>query len=381
MRGALHNLTVIALEQAVAAPLCSRKMVEAGARVIKVEAAGGDFARHYDAVVEGQSSYFTWLNVGKQSIVLDLRAAADRMLLRRMLGSADVFLQNLRPGAAAGLGFDPHGLRRDNPRLITCDIVGFARPAEHFSRKAYDLLIQAEAGVAAVTGTPEGPSRVGISIVDIATGTTAYHAVLEAVLRRAATGVGDSLQISMFDCMAEWMSVPFLHTAYTGKEPAKLGLKHPSIAPYGAFLCADQRSLLIAVQQDREWRNLCERVLARPELSSDARFATNVARVANRALVDAAVGEYLSGRTAQEAMSALRQADIAYALVGDVADLLHHPALRTFEVQTPTGVVRLPVPADRSPDPDGSRARVPSCDEHGAALRAEFTGPPGLLGR
>ena len=282
MRGALHNLTVIALEQAVAAPLCSRKMVEAGARVIKVEAAGGDFARHYDAVVDGQSSYFTWLNVGKQSIVLDLRAAADRMLLRRMLGSADVFLQNLRPGAAAGLGFEPQGLRRDNPRLITCDIVGFARPAEHFSRKAYDLLIQAEAGVAAVTGTPEGPNRVGISIVDIATGTTAYHAVLEALLRRAATGAGDSLQISMFDCMAEWMSVPFLHTAYTGKEPAKLGLKHPSIAPYGAFLCADQRSLLIAVQQDREWRNLCERVLARPELSSDARFATNVTRVANR---------------------------------------------------------------------------------------------------
>ncbi len=381
MRGALQDLTVVALEQAVAAPLCSRKMAEAGARVIKVEAAGGDFARHYDAVVDGQSTYFTWLNVGKQSVVLDLRADADRTLLRRMLESADVFLQNLRPGAAAGLGFDPPGLRRDNPRLITCDIVGFARPAEQFNRKAYDLLIQAEAGLAAVTGTPEGPSRVGISIVDIATGMTAYQAVLEALLRRAVTGVGDSLQISMFDCMAEWMSVPFLYTAYTGREPPKLGLQHPSIAPYGAFVCADRRSLLIAVQQDREWRSLCDRVLLRPELGGDARFATNVARVTNRALVDAMVGQYLARMTIRDAMTALRDADIAYAPVGEVADLLRHPGLRTFEVQTPAGVVRLPLPAERSPEPRAVPARVPSCDEHGAAIRAEFTNLPGLIGR
>jgi crotonobetainyl-CoA:carnitine CoA-transferase CaiB-like acyl-CoA transferase len=375
MHGALHDLTVIALEQAVAAPLCSRKMAEAGARVIKIEAAGGDFARHYDAVVDGQSTYFTWLNVGKESVVLDMRADGDRTLLRRMLVSADVFLQNMRPGAAANLGFDPARLRRDNPRLITCDIVGFARPAEHADRKAYDLLIQAEAGLAAVTGMPDQPSRVGVSIVDIATGITAYQAVLEAVLRRERTGMGDSLQISMFDCMAEWMSVPLLYTAYTAREPPKLGLKHPGIAPYGAFVCADQRSLLIAVQQDREWRSLCERVMSRPEMGGDVRFATNVARVANRALVDAAVAQCLSGMTAADAMTALRDADIAYGQMADVADVLGHPALRTFDVQTPAGIVKLPLPAERNPDARAAPARVPACDEHGAAIRTEFAVP------
>ena len=371
MRGALEGLTVVALEQAVAAPLCSRKMAEAGARVIKVEASGGDFARHYDAIVDGQSAYFTWLNAGKESIVLDLRAAADRALLLRMLRSCDVFVQNMRPGAAARMGFDHASLLAVNPRLISCDIVGFGRPAEHFGRKAYDLLIQAEAGLASVTGMPGAPGRVGISIVDIATGMTAYQAVLEALMRRSFTGAGDSLQIAMFDCMAEWMSVPFLYRTYTGQEPRKLGLQHPSIAPYGAFACADGCFLLIAVQQDREWLSLCNLVMRRPDMGVDPRFATNTTRVANRALVDGALAACIAGMNSQVAMRSLRDADIAYAPVGQVGDLVRHPALRTFDVQTAAGPVRLPVPAERDNSAAPPRA-VPGCNEHGDSIRAEF---------
>jgi len=371
MRGALEGLTVIALEQAVAAPLCSRKMAEAGARVIKVEASGGDFARHYDGVVDGESAYFTWLNVGKESIVLDLRASADRALLLRMLRSCDVFVQNLRPGSVAAMGFDHASLHAVNPRLIRCDIVGFARPQEHFGRKAYDLLIQAESGLASVNGMPDGPSRVGISIVDIATGMTAYQAVLEALMRRSAGGAGDSLQIAMFDCMAEWMTVPFLYTSYTGQEPKKLGLQHPGIAPYGAFNCADGLSLLIAVQQDREWVRLCNAVIGRPEMALDARFATNTLRVAHRDSVDGAVAECMALMNSQEAIRLLRDADLAYAPVGRVADLVRHPALRTFDVQTAAGSVRLPLPAERCGVGTAPRS-VPACNEHGAAIRAEF---------
>ena len=372
----MQNLLVVGLEQAVAAPLCSRKMAEAGARVIKVEAPGGDFARHYDRLVGGQSTYFTWLNVGKESVAVDLRSVTDRELVLRILQTADVFLQNLRPGAAASMGFSHAALLARNPRLVNCDIVGFARPSDDIPRKSYDLLIQAEAGLASVTGVPGEPSRVGISLVDIATGLTAYQAILEALLRRSVTGSGDSLQISMFDCMAEWMSVPLLYTAATGREPPKLGLKHPTIAPYGAFTCADGDSLLIAVQQDREWQNLCCRVLERAELGGDARFATNSARVAHRDLVDGAVAACIAGLDAAEAMRRLRAADIGYARVGGVADLWRHPGLRTFEVQTPDGSVVLPVPAERgSPGCAAASAaapRVPACDQHGAAIRAEF---------
>jgi itaconate CoA-transferase len=376
MAGALDKLLVVALEQAVAAPLCSRKMAEAGARVIKIEAASGDFARHYDNLVDGQSTYFTWLNVGKESVAVDLRSPADRQLVLTILQTADVFLQNLRPGSAAAMGFEHSRLRAQNPRLIACDIVGFARPKEEVSRKAYDLLIQAEAGLASVTGTPGEPSRVGISVVDIATGLTAYQAILEALLRRSVTHQGDSLEIAMFDCMAEWMSVPLLYTTFTGREPPKLGLKHPTIAPYGAFVCGDGVWLLIAVQQDREWLNLCSRVLERPDLTCDTRFATNTARVAHRDLVDRAIAACLAKLAASEAMRLLRGADIAFARVGGVADLLGHPGLRTFDVRTPGGTVSLPVPAERGlpgcPSATAATPRVPACDEHGAAIREEF---------
>ena len=309
-------------------------------------------------------------------MVVDLRSATDRQLLLRILETADVFLQNLRPGSAAAMGFDHAGLRARNPRLIACDIVGFARPSDDFPRKVYDLLIQAEAGLASVTGSPGEPSRVGISVVDIATGLTAYQAILEALLRRSVTGRGDSLQIAMFDCMAEWMSVPYLYMTSTGREPPKLGLKHPTIAPYGAFACADGVWLLVAVQQDREWQNLCLRVLEREDLARDPRFATNTARVASRELVDAAVAGCMAGLAAHEAMRLLREADIGYARVGGVGDLVRHPGLRTFEVQTSNGEVSLPIPAERglpgSATASGAAPRVPACDAQGARIRAEF---------
>lgn len=372
MRHALKGMSVVALEQAVAAPYCSRKLAEAGARVIKIESPGGDFARGYDAIVDGQSTYFTWLNVGKESISLDLRAGGDRQLLGRMLTTADVFVQNLRPGSVAGMGFDPSELQRRNPRLVSCDIVGFARPAEHFARKAYDLLIQAESGLASVTGMDAAGSRVGVSVVDIATGASAYQAILEALLSRATTGQGAHLEISMFDVMAEWMSVPYLYARHLGRAPARGGLKHPSIAPYGAFRCLDGRLLMVAVQQDREWRSLCKIFLGDDALAEDPMFSSNSARVSNRTRVDAAVDARMASLSFDQAVALLRQADVAYAQVGTAVDLANHPALRTFDVATESGLVRLPLPPDREPPPDGSVPRVPGRNEHGAAIRAEY---------
>jgi len=291
-----------------------------------------------------------------------------------MLEKADIFVQNLRPGSVARMGFAPEDLRKNNPRLITCDIVGFARPAEQFERKAYDLLIQAESGLASVTGTDGDGSRVGISVVDIATGAAAFQAILEALLRRGKTGVGAQLSISMFDVMAEWMSVPFLYANYLGRAPPRVGLKHPSIAPYGAFRCADDRVVLIAVQQDREWQSLCTVFLSDEAMAADVRYSTNSSRVANRQAVDAAVAARVAGLSFEDAAALLRRADVAYARLSGAADLARHPALRTFEVATASGTVVLPLPPDRNVSPGDALPKVPHINEHGAGIRAEFSG-------
>src|SRR5882672_3185965 len=246
------RLLVVSLEQAVAAPLCTRKLADFGARVIKVERPEGDFARRYDRAVKGQSSYFVWLNRGKESITLDLRTAGDRALLDSMASRADVFIQNARPGSLAALGIELAEWRTRHPRLVTCSITGYGETGPHARRKAYDLLIQAECGLAAITGSPAEPSRAGISLVDISAGVTAYEGILESLLRRVHTGKGEHIEISLFDSISDWMAVPLLQAKYA-KAPERVGLRHPSIVPYGAYTCADGVPVLLAIQNEREW--------------------------------------------------------------------------------------------------------------------------------
>ncbi|MBL4919115.1 CaiB/BaiF CoA transferase family protein [Szabonella alba] len=340
----LQGLTVIAIEQAVAAPFATARLADAGARVIKIERPGGDFARGYDDSVKGQSSYFVWLNRGKETVLADLSQDADKAILAGLLAGADVLVQNLKPGALARLGFGPDRLRSECPQLITCSISGYGDTGPMADRKAYDLLIQAESGLCSVTGGPDGAARVGISIVDIATGATAHAAILEALIRRGITGQGAQISISMFDVMADWLTVPLLNHE-GGKTPKRIGLTHPSIAPYGVFDCKDGTEILIAVQSDREWRQLAGDFLDAPDLGRDPRFATNVARVANRQETDALVAAAFARRTLSEAKAAMLKADLAFARLNDMAGLSEHPHLRRITVETPNGPVRYPAPA------------------------------------
>jgi len=370
----LEGLLVVSLEQAVAAPMTSRRLADAGARVIKVERPEGDFARGYDDAVHGDSSYFVWLNRGKQSVALDLRNTSDQALFAAMLARADVFIQNLKPGALDRLGFATETLRSRNPKLITCSLSGYGDSGPYVSRKAYDLLIQAESGLASVTGDPPAPSRVGISIVDVATGMTAYEAILEALILRGRTGQGSNISISMFDCMAELMSVPLLHGRYAAP-PARVGLRHPSVAPYGVFSLADGSPILIAIQNEREWAVFARDVLDDPSLARDPQFATNVARVNNRAQTDARVAESLKRFSPDEAITVLDRADIAFGLVNDVSAVLKHPCFKTFSVHTPSGeTAEVPVMAARNSHWSiRERGRVPVIGSHTDEIRQEFS--------
>ncbi|MEO1106121.1 MAG: CaiB/BaiF CoA-transferase family protein, partial [Pseudomonadota bacterium] len=306
----LEDITVLSLEQAVAAPYASARLADAGARVIKVERAEGDFARRYDNLVHGESAYFVWLNRGKQSIRLDLKAADDKALLARMVAKADVFIQNLAPGAAARLGFGAEALRARHPRLITCAISGYGETGPFRDQKAYDLLVQAESGLAAINGTAEGPARVGVSVCDIAAGMTAASAILQALFVRERRGEGRAIEVSLFHAMGDWMNVPYLQARYGGKAPLREGLRHPTIAPYGAFPCGDDKVLLIAVQNEREWVKLCRAVLADDALAQDPRFASNTARVANRDALDGRVAAALAERSREENIARLAAAGI-----------------------------------------------------------------------
>ena len=277
----LEGLIVVSVEQAVAAPFCSSRLADAGAHVVKVERPEGDFARGYDAAAKGQSSYFVWLNRGKNSVVIDLATKEGRAALEELIASADVLLQNLKPGSMDKLGFSLERLRKDYPALICCTISGYGDDGPYADRKAYDLLIQAESGLASITGGPEGPSRVGISVVDIATGATAHASILEALIARGRTGKGADIRISMFDVMADWMAVPLINSE-AGNPPKRMALAHPSIAPYGVFNSKDGKGILISIQSEREWKKLCAEVLDQPDLPNDPRFANMVERVRNR---------------------------------------------------------------------------------------------------
>src|ERR1700754_1315324 len=342
--GALDGIRVIAVEQAVAAPFCSSRLADAGAEVIKVERPEGDFARGYDAAAKGQSSYFVWLNRGKESVVVDLATKDGRASLEALIADADVLLQNLKPGSMDKLGFPLDRLTQDYPALICCTISSYGDDGPYADRKAYDLLIQAESGLASITGGPEGPSRVGISVVDIATGATAHASILEALIARGRTGKGADIRISMFDVMADWMAVPLLNSE-AGNPPKRMALAHPSIAPYGVFYSKDGKGILISIQSEREWKKLCADVLGQPDLPGDPRFSNMVERVRNRALTDRTVGDSFATMTRDDLLKRLSDADIAFAEVNTMADLAAHPHLRRIEVGTPAGPVAYPAPA------------------------------------
>lgn len=368
----LKGLTVVSLEQAVAAPLLSAKLCDAGARVIKIERDAGDFARGYDDAVHGLSSYFVWLNRGKESLVADIKRPEDAALLTRILASADVFIQNLAPGAAARAGFGSAALRARHPRLITVDISGYGERGPYSQMKAYDLLVQAETGLAQITGHPAGPGRVGVSISDIACGLTAYGAVLEALIARGRTGLGQGLETSLFAATADWINVPLLYFEGSGKTPQRVGLGHPSIAPYSAFATKDGDQVIISIQNEREWAQFCVAFLGEPGLAVDPRFGSNNARVAHRGDLDRHIGDAFANLTRAEAIARLQHANTAYGFVNDLAAVARHPALRRTEVETPGGPVNMICPPVINTAGDRVLGPVPALGQHTAAIQREF---------
>jgi itaconate CoA-transferase len=366
----LSGLLVVSLEQAVAAPTCSCRLADAGARVIKIERPEGDFARGYDTLARGESAYFVWLNRGKESVVLDLVKDGDKTLMERLLARADVFIQNLKPGAIGKLGFAVERLRRDYPKLICVSISGFGETGPYAMRKSYDLLVQAESGLASVTGGPEAPSRVGVSVTDVATGMNAYEAVLEAIIARGRTGQGATISVSLFDAMADWMTVPLLQHE-GGKPPKRLGLSHPSIAPYGVFKTRDGVDILISIQNDREWRILASQVMGDAALAADPRFATVTSRVQHRPETDGKVAASFASMDVEPLSEKLAAADIAFARVNDLTGFIAHPHLRRISVDTPSGPVSYPAPATIRDTPR-EYGRIPALGEHTEKVRREF---------
>jgi crotonobetainyl-CoA:carnitine CoA-transferase CaiB-like acyl-CoA transferase len=374
--GDLAGLFVVSLEQAVAAPYLTRRLADAGARVIKLERREGDFARGYDAAVNGLASYFVWLNHGKESICFDLKSPADIALLHNMLARADVFVQNLAPGATERAGIGSASLRERYPRLITCDITGYGTEGPYRDMKAYDLLVQAEVGLAYLTGSPAEPGRVAVSICDIGCGMTAYEGVLLALYARERTGRGRGVEASLFHSVADWMNVPYLQYRYGGKNPGRPGLHHPTIAPYGAYGCGDDTIILLSIQNEREWRRFCSDVLGNALLADDARFASNVARVEHRPALDAEIDAVFRTLTRAQVVERLEAAEIAYGRLSTPDDLIAHPQHQTIEVVTPNGTVELLAPPGVGAGTRSVFGHVPTIGEHDAAVRAEFATPP-----
>ena len=371
----LTGVTVVSVEQAVAAPFATRQLADLGARVIKVERPGsGDFARHYDTTVKGLASYFVWLNRGKQSLSLDLKHPAGRAVLDRLIGRADVFVQNLAPGATARMGLSAAVLRGRDQRLIVCDVSGYAPDGPFGDRRAYDLLIQCETGLLSVTGTQDAPAKAGISVADIAGGMYAFSSILAALYARERTGVGAALQVSLFESLTEWMAQPMYYAMYTGVPPARTGTSHATIAPYGSFRTGGGGTVQLGVQNDREWHRLCSQVLGRPELADDPRFATNAARVAARGELDREIEAALGTRPPDEVLALLDAAQIANARLNTVGDLLAHPQLehRWAEMESPTGPIRtLPFPVSTGGAPP-DLGPIPAVGEHTDAILAEL---------
>ncbi|MEG0315285.1 MAG: CaiB/BaiF CoA-transferase family protein [Comamonas sp.] len=373
----LDGITVISLEHAVAAPFCTRQLADLGARVIKVERPGsGDFARGYDQRVNGQSSHFTWINRSKQSLALDVKQPLAKSALLELLKTADVLVQNLAPGAAARMGLSYEVLKTHNPQLIVCDISGYGADGPYRDKKAYDLLIQSEAGFLSVTGTPDTPSKSGISVADIAAGMYAYTNILAALMLRGKTSKGSHIDVSMLEAMGEWMGYP-MYYAYDGAPPPpRTGASHASIYPYGPFQAGDGKTVMLGLQNEREWKAFCDTVLLQPDIAIDARFDSNAQRNANRAALQTVIVETFAALTAPQVVARLEAAGIANARVNDMADLWQHPQLQARErwrtVATPAGDVPALLPPGVNSAFDYRMEPVPAVGQHNAAILAEL---------
>jgi len=372
----LAHLRVVAVEQAVSAPFCSRQLADLGADVVKIERPdGGDTARAYDGALNGVSAYFAWLNRGKRSVVLDLKDAQDRDACGSLIDRADIFIHNLGPGAAERLGLGYTQLAGRHRRLIWCGISGYGPDGPQRDRKAYDMLVQAEAGVVSVTGSADAPAKVGISIADIAAGMYAYSSILAALINRERTAAGERIDISMLECLAEWMMPAVYAWQGTGLAPARVGVRHNMIVPYGAYACADG-AVLLAVQQDREWQRFCAEVLASPELAADPRFATNAKRLAHRVELETLIETHFGKYTRAEVLSKLARADIPTASVNDVPSVARHPQLaarrRWTEVGSPGGRISALVPPHNLATVAPRMADVPALGQHTDGVLAEL---------
>ena len=373
----LQNITVVAVEQAVAAPFASRQLADLGARVIKIERpVVGDFARAYDTTVKGMASHFVWTNRSKESLTLDLKRPEGVEVLGRLVARADVFMHNLAPGAVARLGFGSAALRRQHPRLITCEISGYGSSGPYRDKKAYDLLVQSEAGLVSITGTGDTPSKVGISIADIAAGMYAFSGVLAALLQRQRTGEGTSVDVSMFDALAEWMGFPSYFTEYGGTAPPRSGARHASIAPYGPFAAGDGQVVYLGLQNEREWARFCSDVLQQPELSGDKRFITNSARVAHQDALHDVITRAFASLSADEVVSRLDAAGIANARMNTMREFLDHPQLaardRWRSVGSPVGPLRALVPPIDLSGTEAVMGDIPALGEHTDAILGEL---------
>jgi itaconate CoA-transferase len=365
----LADVTVVSLEQAVAAPFATRQLADLGARVIKIERPdGGDFARRYDESVHGQSSYFVWLNRSKHSLTLDVKTPDGRAVLEELLASADVLVQNLGPGAAARLGIDAASLADRHPRVIPCTISGYGTDGPWADRKAYDLLVQCETGLLSLTGSPEEMAKVGISVADIAAGMYAYSGILTALYRRATTGFISAVEVSLFEALAEWMGSPAYYTQYSGQQPARVGAQHATIAPYGPFTTAENQTVLLATQNEREWRAFCQITLDDPTLAQDPRFATNSARVVHRDEVNSVIAARFATLDTGTVLTLLDKAGVANARLNSVDQFLDHPVLtgrdRWRTVAAPGGDIQALLPPATITNLDPAMNPVPALGEH-----------------
>lgn len=371
----LQGLLVISLEQAVAAPYAAGRLADAGARVIKVERPEGDFARGYDADAKGQSSYFVWLNRGKESVALNLKQADDLQILKNMISKADIFIQNLMPGALERLGLSSAELRAADPGLITCDISGYGSNGPFQQMKAYDFLVQAEVGLAEITGAPEQPGRVGVSICDIAAGMTAHQAILQALYARSRTGKGRGIEVSLFHALADWMNVPYIQSQYGGRDIRRPGLHHPTIAPYGAYRCGDGRQLLLSIQNEREWQRLCSDVLQQPDLPENPKFSSNVKRVENRAALDDIINTVFAAHSIDQLAVMLQTAQIAFGRLNTMDDFAAHPQNRFVTVRTTGGELQILAPGAVVNGVMAPLGAVPDLGANSTAIRDEFAQP------
>jgi crotonobetainyl-CoA:carnitine CoA-transferase CaiB-like acyl-CoA transferase len=373
----LEGITVVSLEQAVAAPFTTRQLADLGARVIKVERPQvGDFARGYDETVNGLASHFVWLNRSKESLTLNLKEEGARGVLGHLIERSDVFVQNLAPGAAARLGFGAKELREKHPQLIHCSISGYGEGGPYTQKKAYDLLVQCEAGLVSITGTPETPSKVGISVADIAAGMYAYSGILAALFRREKRGEGATLEVSMLEALGEWMGFPAYFAGYGGEEPKRSGASHAAIAPYGPFECGDGEVIFLGIQNEREWKRFCEEVLGRDGMAEDERFSTNSRRVENRPDLHAEIESVFSGLGSEEVIEKLEGASIANARMRNMRRFLDHPQLRARdrwrEFGSPAGPLWALLPPATMDGTEPVMAPIPDVGEHTAAVLAEL---------